>query len=174
MSLKTDGFDYWAISFTDNEIEHPTQQALKVRRATFIYLMIEAALQNGNITEPNNFKSGIDYSTQIVNKDDQKDNPNYYLNRGFINIIPRTFNSLGSAPSSISHYTNPSWEPDAYPYRDFLIYVRASMFYTRAEFQATYSPTTYPLVNQRYEIVINHLKNNYGIDLEGIAKGPQE
>ena len=48
------------------------------------------------------------------------------------------------------------------------------MFYTKTEFQEKYSPTTYPLINQRYEIVINHIQNNYGIDLEGIAKGPQE
>ena len=135
--------------------------------------MIEAALQNGIITEPTEFKEGINYTTSIVNQDSQKDNENYYMNRGFINIIYRTF-SGEKIPSGLSEYTNPSWEQEAYPYRDFLSYIRAAMFYTKTEFQAKYSPTTYPLINQRYEIVVNHIKNNYGIDLEGIAKGPQE
>ena len=96
------------------------------------------------------------------------------MTRGFINIVNRNFKSREKVPSSISEYTNPSWEKEAYPYRDFLSYVRAAMFYTKTEFQEKYSPTTYPLINQRYEIVINHIQNNYGIDLEGIAKGPQE
>ncbi|MBS7156005.1 MAG: hypothetical protein KH112_10430 [Sanguibacteroides justesenii] len=174
MELKTDGFDYWAISFTDNEIANPNQQTLKIRRAVFLYLMIEAALQNGIITEPNDFKNGIDYTTKIVKDNNQKDDPNYYMTRGFINIVNRNFKSREKVPSSISEYTNPSWEKEAYPYRDFLSYVRAAMFYTKTEFQEKYSPTTYPLINQRYEIVINHIQNNYGIDLEGIAKGPQE
>uniref|UniRef100_UPI0040253ACB hypothetical protein n=1 Tax=Butyricimonas virosa TaxID=544645 RepID=UPI0040253ACB len=173
MELKTDGFDYWAISFTNSEIANPNQQSLKIRRAVFLYLMIEAALQNGIITEPNDFKNGIDYTTRIVNTDNQTDDPNDYMIRGFIKIIYRDFKNE-KVPSGVSEYTNPSWEQAAYPYRDFLSYVRAAMFYTKTEFQAKYSPTTYPLINQRYEIVINHMKNNYGIDLEGIAKGPQE
>ena len=135
--------------------------------------MIENALQKGIISEPEEFKKGISYTTKIVYKDDQKDDENYYMNRGFIKIMRRTFTGE-SVPNSTDQYTNPSWEKEAYPYRDYLSYVRAAMFYTKSEFQSKYSPTIYPLINQRYEIVINHIKNNYKINLEEIAKGPQE
>ena len=133
--------------------------------------MFEAALQNKVINEPDSFKQGIDYTTAITNS--QKDKPDYYLTRGFINILARDF-SKESSPYSIFEYTNASWDTKAYPYRDYLSYIRAAMFYTKEEFQAKYSPETYPLVNSRYEIVVNHIKNNYNIDLEGIAKGPQK
>ena len=47
--------------------------------------MFEAALQNKVINEPDSFKQGIDYTTAITNS--QKDKPDYYLTRGFINIL---------------------------------------------------------------------------------------
>ena len=38
---------------------------------------------------PDSFKQGIDYITAIT--DSQKDKPDYYLTRGFINILARDF-----------------------------------------------------------------------------------
>ena len=72
--------------------------------------MFEAALQNKVINEPDSFKQGIDYTTAITNS--QKDKPDYYLTRGFINILARDF-SKESSPYSISEYTNASWDTKA-------------------------------------------------------------
>ena len=134
--------------------------------------MFEAALQNKVINEPDSFKQGIDYTTAITNS--QKDKPDYYLTRGFINILARDFSKESLARIVYSNIQMQVGTQGAYPYRDYLSYIRAAIFYTKEEFQEKYSPETYPLVNSRYEIVVNHIKNNYNIDLEGIAKGPQK
>lgn len=58
-------------------------------------------------------------------------------------------------------------------YRDlFMAYVRSAMAYTREEFYAKYPKESYPLIAERFELVITYMKNTYGIDLQGIAKGP--
>ena len=156
----------------------PDPTALKNRRNVFLYLMIEAAMQKNIIKEPLNFRDNMNYTKKIYTDMDIEDgkasieNPDYYMNRGFIMQIDRTFTDEHT-PYTIEDYTNETVEEETYPHRDFLFYVRASMFYTKAEFQAKYPPTIYPFINERYNMVIDHMKNIYSIDLEGIAKGPQ-
>ena len=170
--LKIDGFDYWAISFTNDEMSNMDPYSKKVKRNIFFRTFIENAIRKGSITEPAEFKDGMDYKTNF-NTNKPKD-PNYYLTRGFLDIFkeqdlsPRT-------PFFIGEYTGIGYEnPDIYPYADFVYYIRAAMWYTPDEFEAYYPTAKYPLIKKRYDIVINHLKNNYGIDIQQIAKGPQE
>ena len=156
----------------------PDPASLKNRRNVFLYLMIETAMQKDIIKEPLSFRDNMNYTKRIYTDMDVEDgkvtieNPDYYMNRGFVMQIDRTF-TYEHTPYMIEDYTSESVEDGTYPHRDFLFYVRAAMFYTKAEFQAKYPPAIFPFINERYSIVIDHMKNTYGIDLEGIAKGPQ-
>ena len=46
------------------------------------------------------------------------------------------------------------------------------MYYTEAEFEAEYPQAQYPLVHQRYQIILNYMKTQYGLDLLAIGEGP--
>lgn len=181
ITLKTDGFDYWAISFTQNEIDYPNDYTYKIKREVFLSKMIITAVLKGIITEPTDFKDGIDYKKAFYNDMDiisgkaTTEDPNYYMNRGFIKKVSKDFTHEDS-PWSIDIYNTAGWESpeDVFPYMDYVTYIRAAMYYTREEFMTNYPPSRYSLIERRYNSVVNHLKNTYGIDLEGIAKGPQQ
>ncbi len=52
---------------------------------------------------------------------------------------------------------------------DFVYYIRAAMYYSKEEFEALYPPTQWPLVNKRYQIVVDAFREEHGIDLQKIA-----
>lgn len=146
------------------------------KRCVFIYLMMSAAIQNGIITEPAIFGELVDYSTKIwsdLNVQEGKatvDDPDYYKNRGFIAVVSDQFTSE-SAPWHLSVFTHPSYA--GYPHCDFLAYLKAAMYYSESEFRAKYPIESCPLINERYDIVVNYMKTEYGIDLQGIATGSE-
>ena len=45
------------------------------------------------------------------------------------------------------------------------------MWFTEAEFTSKY--LEFPLILEKYEIVVRYLLENYGMDLEKMAAGPQ-
>ena len=45
------------------------------------------------------------------------------------------------------------------------------MWLTPEEFEARYPKSLYPMLTEKYEIVVTHMKETYGIDLVGIAIG---
>ena len=115
------------------------------------------------------------FTTKYSTKESDKNKENYYLNRGFIDLIYRGFGTttreLDYTVNYVSQYTNSSEEE--YPYMYYISYLRAAMYYTKAEFQEKYPPELYPLINEKYEMVVQHMKEE-GIDLEQIANGPKE
>lgn len=178
--LKTDGFDYWALSFTADEMQFMNEYSARIKRDVFIYLMIQNAMNSNIIEEPAAFTEGMDYKTTFYNDMDiqnnkaTKDDPNYYKNRGFVEMISADFTTeLNRSPFGLFEYTDPSIDPAMGTHRDFLFYIRAALYYPEADFRAYYPKDLYPLINKRYDIVVSHLKTSYGIDLQGIAKGPE-
>lgn len=178
--LKTDGFDYWALSFTADEMQYMNAYSAKIKRDVFIYLMIQNAMNSGIIEEPAAFTEGMDYKTAFYNDMDiennkaDKSDPNYYKNRGFVEMISADFTSeLNRAPFALFEYTDPSVDKAMGAHRDFLFYIRAALYYPEADFRAYYPIDLYPLINKRYDIVVGHIKTVYGIDLQGIAEGPE-
>ena len=172
VSLKIDGFDYWAISFTDDEIYHPDNYSQKVKRNIFLRIYIENAIRKGIITEPAEFTEGVTYEPNF--NTNRPETSNYYLTRGFIDVFRGAYTS-SQTPIGTAEYTRPSGEePDIYPHADFVYYIRAAMWYTPEEFEGLYPSVKYPLIKKRYDIVINYMKNTYGIDIQKIAKGPQK
>ena len=144
----------------------------KVKRNILFRRVIEDAIMKGIIAEPATFKNGIDYKKEI--NFTNPNNAEYFMKRGFIKIFKQDYTS-DNPPTGIWEYTTQGIEnPSVYPYRDFVSYIRAAMWYTPEEFEAQYPSALYPLIKQRYDLVVNHLKSTYGIDLQAIARGPQE
>ena len=170
--LKIDGFDYWAISFTDDEMNNMDPYSKKVKRNIFFRTFIENAIRKGSVTEPTDFKNEMDYKTRI--NTNKPEDPDYYLTRGFLDLFKER--ELSSrAPYFMDEYTGAGFEnPDIYPHADFVYYIRAAMWYTPDEFETHYPAEKYPLIKKKYDVVIHHLKSAYGIDIQQIAKGPQE
>ena len=54
----------------------------------------------------------------------------------------------------------------------FLVYIRNAMWFTEAEFTAKYAQ--FPVIMEKYNMVVRYLFDNYGMDLEKMAAGPQQ
>lgn len=130
VQIKLDGFDYWSLSFTDQEWEEgiSTETTHKITCA-FGYPKIEAALLSGEISVPAEFSRISDYSTRIGTRyvslelfreenpgafdflytmivpDYERDNANSYKHRGFVPEITKDFVVV------TRHHGCPDWMP---------------------------------------------------------------
>lgn len=183
-SIKLGNFDNWAISFKDEIINATDNDSiLKQQRCVFMIEAIKNAMDKGEITSPDEFWTGFDFSSRknengkemniMDHKDPSKDNYKYKL--GFIDDINDNFGTgimkqLWRPLETVTscYY----WEKDKYPeYNLFKAYIKNAMWLTPEEFEARYPKSLYPMLTEKYEIVVTHMKETYGIDLVGIAKG---
>ena len=63
------------------------------------------------------------------------------------------------------------WEKNNKDNNLFNAYIKNAMWLTPEEFEARYPKDLYPMLNEKYEITVKHMKEQYGIDLQGIAYG---
>lgn len=159
MPIKTDGIDFWTISFESSVLENPIVSELRLPRLQLAYELILQALNAGVIEIPLNFSEGIDYTTQISSND--PNSKDYFRNRGFVAYVKPDF-SLQTTSYLVSI--------PAAQNQDFLMYIRKMLFSTSEAFAA--ENEGYDLVMKRYRIVLDCL-NTFGVDLSGIASGPQ-
>ena len=169
----TNGFDYWAISFTRDGIQANDKESLRVARCSFLYQMIKKAFEDGLIKEPTAIREKLDLKTAYKNT---TGDPNHFLNRGIPYFLYENFigSASGRQPAedkTVSFYVTEVSNPTATKFY-FLLYVRTAMFFSRAEMQKKYA--AYPLTLEIYDDIVAYMKNVYGIDLEGICAGPQE
>lgn len=158
------GMDSWVTSLNPYQIANMAPDTLRMRRNRLINEVITRSVEKGLIVEPDNFKTGIDYTTAVVSAAGTEANPNHFLNRGFVhNVIASKFRSA-LAVSSITTVNKLN--------ADFLCYIRIAMLYDEAEFRVKYPLVTYKLINTRYDLVTKWMKDKYGIDLKAIAIGP--
>ncbi len=146
--------------------------ALKTKRFNFINQILTPQRLDGTIPEPEGFRDGIDFTTAW-----SKYNPssvNYPPTRGFILWIKDTGKEMAWGSVYMSYYAKENYNSGGNYYDYFWSYVRAAMYYTPEEFYAKYPKDKYPLVSRQYEAAVKYMKDKYGIDLPGIAKGPQE
>lgn len=161
MPVKTDGVDFWAVSFESKFLANPILSELKRPRLLLTYEIILRALQAGKIEVPFNFSEGIDYETPICNDISDPRSENHFQTRGFVQYVQPDFsNQTKSYTVEIAAAQN----------QDFLMFVRKILYSTPEAFEAENGE--YDLVMKRYRIVLNCLKS-YGVDLSGIASGPQ-
>lgn len=134
------------------------------KRGVMLKEIFKAAINNGNIKVPENFNSGLDFSTAVINTTGSEDNVNYYKKRGFPGqmTLATNFNfytlALITKTSAI---------------QNFIDYVHLCMRYTPDSIEVNYPIAKYPIIHQKYPIVIKYMKDNYSIDLNKIATKPQ-
>ncbi|MEN8118563.1 MAG: hypothetical protein ABFS16_16390 [Bacteroidota bacterium] len=176
--LYPDGLDYPSDIETllkwhnGSELNEDEQEVIRACRNAGIYMYLEKSIDRGLIEEPADFKNGIDYSTKL---NSSASDPNHFINRGFVHRVePRTIIRFDlnviewhfrTLRNQYSLYTL------AKPNFDFKCYVRMAMRFTKEEFELQYPPETYPMVNQRYSMVVNHMRDSYDIDLQKITEG---
>ena len=162
-----EGFDYWALSFTDDEIQNLTHEARRLRSVPFIYQMLKKAVLNGIISNPESILEGVDTKTGFKNSD--PNNPRHCFNRGFPENLSQDFKT-SNKPWHPSVYFHPT-DSEYYPHGDFLNLIRNNMWYSEDEIEAKYPQAKYPLLRKRLDLVYRHLLDNYGIDLKAIGAG---
>lgn len=165
MPAKTDGVDFWALSFQTTEAGALYLPDEKLARISLAYQMICNMLQGGIIEIPSTFYDGIDYSTMIyddLNNPDKIHSPYHYQARGFVKYVQPSF-----------EYESPitNIKLVAATNEDFLMYVRKILYSSKAEFIAENG--AYEKVMRRYEIVLG-IFSNIGIDLAGLSEGPAQ
>lgn len=175
------GLDFWsftwngAIPYNKNLITGiTTYSASSPRPTTPFYLfykrgvmlkeIFKAAINNGNIKVPENFNSGLDFSTATINTTGMEDNVNYYKKRGFPGQMTLNTNFNFSTLALITRTS---------AIQNFIDYVHLCMRYTPDSIEVNYPIAKYPIIHQKYPIVIKYMKDNYNIDLNKIATKPQ-
>ncbi|MCQ2135408.1 MAG: hypothetical protein MJY67_00680 [Bacteroidales bacterium] len=162
MPAKTDGVDFWALSFRTTESGALYLPEEKLARITLAYQLICNMLQGGLIEIPITFYDGIDYNTMIyddVNNQDKLHSAYHYQTRGFVKYVQPSFEYESPLTNiKLAAATN----------EDFLMYVRKILYSTTAEFAAENG--SYALVMRRYNTVLD-VFNGLGIDLAAISDG---
>lgn len=176
-SIKLGNFDNWAISFKDEVITGgDAAYALRQQRCIFMSQLIYNSIEKGGITSPDDFWTGFDFSAdkKMNHVDPSKDNYKYKL--GFVDMINDNFGTgvlkQVWAPPYASETSCYYWEKDKYPsYNLFTTYIKNAMWLTPEEFEAHYPSSKYPMIKEKYDIVVKHMLKKYGVNLVGIAKG---
>ena len=175
-SIKLGNFDNWAISFKEEIINgEDTEYALKQQRCIFMLQAIYNAMDKGEITSPDEFWTGFDFSEdkKIEHNDESKENYKYKL--GLVDDIYDHYATTGRATevwnykTYIIHFNY--WEKNNKDNNLFNAYIKNAMWLTPEEFEARYPKSLYPMITEKYEITVKHMKELYGIDLQGIAYG---
>lgn len=167
-NLKTNGFDYWAISFRPSEISSTVPKRLT---CAMMFRLIQQSRAAGVLSDPPTMRDGIDFETRLepYKNIDQENHP---FHRGFIYWIYDEFTSrtgaveVNTGSDYIAYYQDGNNN-----YRDYCeCYVKAAMWYTRDEFIAKYPPEKYPILLEKFDLVVNWYKDELGMDLQAIAK----
>ncbi len=147
-------------------------KALKSKRYSFINQIVTSQREDGTIAEPDGFRDDIDF-TKTWKKYNTND-PAYPPKLGFIQWINDSGNESSWGSIFLTYYKTPNYNSGGNYYDYFMSYIRAAMIYTTEEFYAKYPKETYPLISRQYETTIKYMKEKFGLDLPGIAKGPSE
>lgn len=178
-TIKLGTFDSWAVSL-DNVIAKSGDEqeyAFKQMRCILTIEIIKNAIEKKEIVSPDEFWSKFNFSEDQKIDNDDPTKANYKYKLGFVDRINDNFgtgNKNQIWPNDIiksSYY----WEKDKYAeYNLFTTYIKNIMWLTPEEFNTRYPSSKYPLIKEKYDIVVKHMKEVYGIDLVGIANGPNK
>ena len=178
-SIKLGNFDNWAISFKDEIINSSdNEEALKKQRCIFMLQAIYNSMNKGEITSPDEFWTGFDFSEDKKIEHNDKSKENYKYKLGLVDDIYDHYATTGRATevwnykTYIIHFYN--WAKNNKDNNLFNAYIKNAMWLTPEEFEARYPKALYPMITEKYEITVKHMKEQYGIDLQGIAYGIKE
>lgn len=179
-SIKLGNFDNWAISFKEEVINGDNAEyALRQQRCIFMIQAIYNAIEKGEMTSPDEFWSGFDFSTDKKMNNVDPNKPNYKYKLGFVDMINDNFGTGVKKQVWVPAMANETscyyWEKDKYPhYNLFTTYIKNAMWLTPEDFEARYPKSEYPMIQEKYDIIVKHMLETYGIDLAGIARGIQK
>jgi hypothetical protein len=155
----------WCTPYNQGE---GARNSYDARRFVNLNLILSAAITRGNIVVPPSFDSGFDHSTLLNVKSgvNNESDPNYYLNRGYIDGIGQIYGD-----TIVSQVINP-----APPTKEaaFLNYMQILMRFRPDKRAEEYPADKYPMIHEKMGIVLAYLKQNYGLDLDAIANGPDD
>lgn len=168
VKVKTDGFDYWSLSFKrDGNGELPKDdQTLRFARCMFIYTMIKSAYEKNLIEEDLEVRAKLDTSTRLERYDET--DPDFIWTRGYADRVSES-NFTETNYLMITQIVKGNSAYDT-QYDYFLSYCRLAMYYGREYVEEKYAD--YPLVLEVYNDIVTYMMDKYGIDLEGIYFGP--
>ena len=178
-SIKLGNFDNWAISFKEEIINSSdNEEALRKQRCIFMLQAIYNSMNKGEITSPDEFWTGFDFSEDKKIEHNDKSKENYKYKLGLVDDIYDHYATTGRATevwnykTYIIHFNY--WEKNNKDNNLFNAYIKNAMWLTPQEFEARYPKALYPMINEKYEITVKHMREQYGIDLQGIAYGIKE
>ena len=145
-------------------------ETMAVKRFSFINQFLTSQRMDNTLPEPEGLRDGMDFVSSL-----NRSNPNhknYVFNRGLIRWVDDNGVEEESLWSiATTYYKQPNYNSSGM-YRDFFsLYIRAAMRFSPEEFYEKYPKEKYPLISEKYELVVRYMKDKYGIDLPGIAKG---
>lgn len=178
------GMDFWsftwnpAVSYTkiyatgvitySTRISKPnTSFSSFYRRGVMLKEIFKGAVNNGNIKVPESFNTGFDFITPIKNATADANDVNYYKKRGFPGRWSNTLNFNSSITTNLV-----STLPNTGITQNFIDYIHLCMRFQPDSIEVNYPISQYPLIHQKYPIVIQYMKDNYNIDLAKIATKP--
>lgn len=147
------------------ELRPKTPFAVFYRRGTIIKEVYKKAVEIGNIVPPVGFADGLDFVTKVESAVAKKDDPNYYMKRGFPGYMNNTLN-FKMNPITVVTQTS--------PVLIFTNYIHLCMRYTPDSIAILYPQKDYPIIHEKYPIVLEHMKTKYNIDLTKIATKPEK
>lgn len=162
---------YPSVAGMDNRLISPnmnivmgTETPLKIKqfRCNILYhLYIADAINRGVIVQPANIYDGLDMTTAVIEKEGD---PNHYLARGYVKGINIYFTGLDHFNGS----NNPKkyvGEANTLYFREYVMW---AMLHPEEEMQTKYG--SYPIVMEKYNLVVDYMKEKYGLDLKAMAK----
>lgn len=136
-----------------------------------IYLwcdILEDAMNKGIIADLPSLSAGLDLTTAMYINSSYINDANYYLTRGFVNIVERLFNRSAAPPISGNTIYPAAYNSETGKKTLLQHYIRFAMYYDEETINTTYGQ--YPLVMERYEMVTDYMLDVYGVDLKAIAR----
>ena len=176
-SIKLGNFDNWAISFKDEIINGDNAEySLKQQRCIFMIQTIYNAIEKGHIESPDELWTGYDFSEGKKMNHEDPSKANYKYKLGFVDMINDNFGTGVQKQVWVPPYASETscyyWEKNQYPnYNLFTTFLKNAMWLTPEEFEERYPSSKYPMIKEKYDIVVEHMLTKYGINLVGIARG---
>ena len=186
-------FDNWVISFPENVIfGNDKEYILRQQRCVFMTNIILNSINSGKIVAPEGFWERYDLSkskTCDTDKDHtncsmvnvvDKGADNHIYKFGYVDVLESKFGTGNSteviknvniSSGKDQHATNWVATSKDITWDMFQAYIMNAMWFTPEEFAQRYNTEDNTIIAEQYELVVNHMLEKYGIDLQGIALG---
>lgn len=177
-TIKLGNFDNWAISFPDSVIfGSGSSYSLKQQRCVFMINVINNSIEKGELDSPDEFWSDYDMRDSVKVNVKNMDAANSLYNLGYVDMLEEKFGTGRSTevikPLPVTSKTEleTSYWRKGKNFDLFKAYIMNAMWFPPEDFHARYETSKYTKIKTKYDFVVNYIKEQYGIDLVGIAKG---